>query len=256
LTQEASVSHSSRSEDYRRQLRGLSDWTRFLRSKSGLPGPRGNLELAQAVAEEATPRHIEALLSVPLDEAPENSPGVFVVFCGVAALGKRVAAGDHSQLPRLRTYASDPRWRVREAVAIALQYFGDEDIRGLLREMRRWAGGSWYEQRAAAAALCEPRLLRDSKTVRGVLAILDGITRDLASKPDASEAFKTLRQSLGYCWSVAVVADPQEGKPLMEKWLRSASRDVHWVMNTNLKKNRLRRMDEAWVTRCRARLGS
>ena len=249
------MSNTSKSEDYRRRLRALSDWTKFLRAESGLPGPRGNLELAHAVAEEATPRQMEALLSVPLHDAPENSSGVFLVFCGVAALGKRVAAGDTSQLPRLRAYASDPRWRVREAVAIALQYFGDADIRKLLREMRRWATGSWYEQRAAAAALCEPRLLHDAKIVHSVLAILDAITRTVASKPDASEAFRTLRRSMGYCWSVAVAAYPEEGKPLMEKWLRSPSRDVQWIMRQNLQKNRLRHMDEGWVSRCRAKLG-
>jgi hypothetical protein len=202
------------------------------------------------VAEEATPRQIEALLSVPRDEAPENSAGVFLVFCGVAALGKRVAAGDHSQLPRLRAYASDPRWRVREAVAIALQYFGDADVHGLLREMRRWSTGSWYEQRAAVAALCEPRLLHDPKVAAAVLAILDAITRDIAANPSASEAFKTLRKSMGYCWSVAIAASPEAGKALMAKWMRSSSRDVRWLLKQNLSKNRLRQMDAAWVARC------
>ena len=241
---------TSKTEQYRRQLRTLSDWTGFLRAESGLPGPRGNLELAQAVAQEAMPHQIESLLSIPVEEAPENSSGVFLVFCGVTALGKVVAAGDHSALPRLRAYASDPRWRIREAVAIALQYFGDADIRGLLREMKRWTAGSWYEQRAAAAALCEPRLLGDPKIAGAVLSILDDITREIASKPDRSEAFKTLRKSMGYCWSVAVAATPQEGKSLMEKWMRSPSPDVRWLLKQNLSKNRLRQMDSAWVTDC------
>jgi len=248
------VGGTSKSERYRAKLRALSDWHRFLRSESGLPGPRGNLELAQAVAREATPRQIESLLSVPVEKAPENSSGVFLVFCGVTALGMRVASGDLSQLPRLRAYASDPRWRIREAVAIALQYFGDADIHGLLREMRRWAAGSWYEQRAAAAALCEPRLLLDPEITRKVLTILDNITRDIASRPDRSESFKTLRKSMGYCWSVAVVACPEEGRPLMEKWLLSPSRDVRWLLKQNLSKKRLRQADPAWVTACLARL--
>jgi hypothetical protein len=245
---------TSKSDFYRRRLRELSDWTGYLRAESGLPGPRGNLELAQAVAEEATQQQIESLLSVPVQEAPENSPGVFLVFCGVAALGKRLAAGDRSQLPRLRAYASDPRWRIREAVAFALQYFGDANIGGLLREMRHWAAGSWYEQRAAAAALCEPRLLHDPKIAAAVLTILDDITRDVASRADRSEAFKTLRKSMGYCWSVAVAASPEQGKPLMEKWLLSPSRDVRWLLKQNLAKNRLRQADSVWVADCLARL--
>ncbi|MFN2184896.1 MAG: HEAT repeat domain-containing protein [Anaerolineae bacterium] len=247
---------SSKTEHYRRHLRSLSDWTSYLRAESGLPGPRGNLELAQAVAEEATPRQVESLLSIPMEQAPENSKGVFLVFCGITALGKRLAAGNRSQLQRLRAYASDPRWRVREAVAIALQYFGDADIQGLLREMRRWAAGNWYEQRAAAAALCEPRLLHDAKVAGGLLEILDGITRDIAGKPDSSEAFKTLRKSMGYCWSVAIAASPQAGKSLFEKWIRSPSRDVRWLLKQNLSKKRLQQVDSAWVADCLTRLAA
>jgi len=37
------------------------------------------------------------------------------------------------------------------------------------------------------------------------------------------------------------------GKPLMEKWLASNDKDVRWIMNENLKKARLIRMDAEWV---------
>jgi hypothetical protein len=46
---------------------------------------------------------------------------------------------------------------------------------------------------------------------------------------------------------VAVVALPDEGKALMEKWLVSADKDIKWIMRENLKKNRLARMDASWV---------
>jgi hypothetical protein len=55
--------------------------------------------------------------------------------------------------------------------------------------------------------------------------------------------------ALGYCWSVAVVALPEAGKPLMEKWLNSADPDVLWIMRENLRKNRLVKMDPVWVRR-------
>ena len=32
-------------EEYRRTLRGLAEWERFLLEQSALPGPRANLEL-------------------------------------------------------------------------------------------------------------------------------------------------------------------------------------------------------------------
>ena len=42
---------------------------------------------------------------------------------------------------------------------MALQRWGDADMAGLLAAMTDWAAGNPLEQRAAAAALCEPRLL-------------------------------------------------------------------------------------------------
>ena len=35
----------------------------------------------------------------------------------------------------------------------------------------------------------------------------------------------------------------------MEKWLVSPDPDIRWIMRENLKKNRLVRMDAAWVAR-------
>jgi hypothetical protein len=37
---------------YREKLRTLDNWDSYLLEESGLPGPRGNIELAQAVADE------------------------------------------------------------------------------------------------------------------------------------------------------------------------------------------------------------
>jgi len=245
----------SRIEEYRRKLSSLKDWAPFLRKNSGLPGPRGNLELAQAVAELASPKQIEEFLAIPNQRAKENTAGVFLVFCGVIALGMQIARGGTNQLPRLRAYASDPRWRIREATAMALQFVGDQDLQLLLSEARQWAGGNWYEKRAAAAAVAEPRLLKDPQTAREVIALLDRITSEIASAPTSSdESRRVLRQAMGYCWSVAIAAFPEEGKPAMEKWLAIERPDVRWIMKENLKKNRLVRLDPKWVKACAARL--
>ncbi len=66
-----------------------------------------------------------------------------------------------------------------------------------------------------------------------------------------TQAFKVFQQGLSYCWSVVVAAAPAEGKRLMEKWLACDDRIIHKVMQENLKKNRLVRMDAAWVERWR-----
>lgn len=241
--------------DYRARLRSMRDWDPFLRKESGLPGPRGNLELAKAVAEEATPRQIEAWLSIPPERAPENTPDVFLVFCGVAALGRRLAHGNSAELIRLRHFAADPRWRIREAVAIALQAYGDADMSGLMRAMRKWARGSWHEKRAAAAALAEPRLLKDERVAGQVLALLGSVTDDIRRSADTkSDSFRSLRQTMGYAWSVAIAAAPATGMPALEKRLESPSSDVRWILKENLAKKRLIALDPGWVKRCLSQL--
>ena len=118
----------SKTEEYRQTLHSLKDWDSFLMENSGLPGPRGNLELAHAVAQEGDQKQFEHFLTY---HAEENMPEVFVFFCGVMGLGK-LAAGKTELFNRLREYASDPRWRIREAVATGLQLTGDQDMDLLL----------------------------------------------------------------------------------------------------------------------------
>ena len=242
-----------KTENYRQQLRGLSTWDAFLLKESGLPGPRANLELVQAVADEGTLVLFQRYLTYTPDRASANSPEVFLTVCGVVGLGRFLAEGDVDQLAVLRECSNDPRWRVREAVAMGLQRWGDAGLPALLKAMSDWAKGTLLERRAAAAALCEPRLLKEPKYARRVIKLLDTITSSIVRETDRkAEDFKTLRQALGYCWSVAVVASPIDGKPVMEKWLVNSDPDVAWIMRENLKKNRLQRMDAKWVTEWRS----
>ncbi len=237
-------------EAYRQTLRSLSDWDAFLLTESGLPGPRANLELVQAVADEGGPERFARYLTYTPNRAPVNSPEVFLAVCGVVGLGRLLAEGDRDQLPVLRRCANDPRWRVREAVAMALQRWGEVDMAALLIAMQEWAAGSRLEQRAAVAAVCEPRLLHDPRQVKRVLKLLDQVTASIARETERkAEDFKTLRQALGYCWSVAVAALPPEGRAALERWLSHPDPDVRWIMRENLKKNRLQVMDAAWVQR-------
>jgi hypothetical protein len=246
-----------KTEEYRETLRHLTEWDSFLLAESGLPGPRGNLELAQAVADEGDEATFLRYLAFDAERAPTNTPQEFLAFCGVVGLGRLVAEGHKEYLATLRRCASDPRWRTREAVAMALQRLGDADMDGLLHEMESWSRGTALEQRAAAAALCEPRLLRNKEQVAHVLRILDEITASIRQAGDRKGAeFQALRKGLAYCWSVAVAALPEEGKAAMERWFASDDKDVRWIMAENLKKKRLARMDGAWVDAAQERLAS
>jgi hypothetical protein len=241
---------------YRAALSEVEDWDRFLMANSGLPGPRGNIELAMAAAGLATRGSIDRWLALDENAAPTNTPEEFLAFCGTLALGRLVAEGDVS-LTELRQRASDGRWRTREGVAMALQMVGDHTFDRLVEEMEVWAAGNYLEQRAAAAALCEPRLLTTSDRVGRVLEILDTITSTMRETTERqSSQFKTLRQGMGYCWSVAVAAAPEIGKPYIENWVGADDPDVRWIMRQNLSKKRLERMDAAWVADQRDRLGS
>ena len=243
-------------DSYREVLRALEDWGDFLLQESRLPGPRANLELAHAVAEEGDEKLFERCLSFDAQKAPTNSPYEFLACCGVLGLGKLLSEGKMEVLETLRLSASDPRWRIREVVAMALQRLGEVDMDALLEEMEQWSKGNLLERRAAAAALCEPKLLREEEQIERVLRMLDGITASVQyAENRKAEAFKALRKGLGYCWSVAVAALPEAGKRVMEQWFASGDRDVRWIMKENLKKKRLARMDEQWVATWKGKLG-
>ncbi len=228
-------------------------WEELLALHSGLPGPRGNLELLAAVGDIAPAQRLRAWSAAP-DE--------YLAACGTAGLGRLVLERDEA-VPRavdlLRLRASDGRWRVREAVAIALQRIGDGDPR-LVREITDgWTAGSPYELRAAVAGLCEPRLLRDGELAAHTLRVLDLATAHLhrlapARRHDAD--VRTLRKGLAYAWSVAVAASPSCGAPMLERWAAIDDPDVRWLVRQNLTKARLRRADPDAVARMAAALGA
>jgi hypothetical protein len=253
-------------EQYRNILPTLADWDTYLMAESGLPGPRGNLELAQAVAELAAESNLGRWRGLTPQQAPVNSPGEFLAFCGVLGLRRSLLTGTdpESALKPLRAFAADPRWRTREAVAMALQAWGASQPEKMLEEMESWAGGSPFEQRAAVAAIAEPAVLvdlqakPDSIRLPGqVFAILDRITTSFAATapPERrSEGYQALKKGLAYGWSVAVAYLPEAGKPRLERWFADPSPEVRWVMRENLKKNRLERMDGAWAAGWRKKL--
>jgi hypothetical protein len=244
---------------------GQRAWRTYLLEHSGLPGPRGNLELAQAVALAGNESLFLGYLADYTPQlAPVNSPEEYLAFCGALGLGRLVAAGELQHLATLRRCASDPRWRTREAVAMALQNWADPptsaarnpNLPSLLALLEQWSSGNYFEQRAVVAAICEPRLLTEPANAGRVFDLLNKTTTSLSEASERHQAgFQALRKALGYGWSVAVAAYPDSGKPDFSHWLSSHDKDVRWVLIENLKKNRLIRTDAAWVRHCLAQLG-
>src|SRR5664280_3914497 len=115
----------------------------FLTARSGLPGPRGNLELADAFASIADRSTI--LRFVELDDE-------YLRFCATEPAGRLIVEepDDGSLSALVRRRAADGLWRVREAAARALQIVGDVDRARLRPIVAEWVGdANPYVRRAA-----------------------------------------------------------------------------------------------------------
>ena len=222
--------------DWQQQLNQLdrSSWPAFLDANSGLPGPRGNIELAMALADLADSELVDDLLS---------SGDEYRMFCGAICLGTSAAANDVAA--RMRALATEDRWRIREGVAIGLQRLGDSDPAALHRIVEEWVDDpDPLVQRAAIAAICEPRLLRDPAAAAVAIEACKRATSQLAARPLQTRrepGVRTLRQALGYCWSVAVAADPRPGLTEFQR-LDDSDPDIAWIVTNNLRKKRLARL--------------
>jgi hypothetical protein len=242
-------------DDFRQALRalpgrGVGAWDTYLRHNSRLPGPRANLELLDAAVDEGDERRFRHWRD--LDRGREDAPDELVVMCGVVGLG-RIGADTFTRSRRLppgvvvelRRYANDERWRVREAVAMALQRIGDASEHVLLDVAEKLAGGSAYERRAAVAGVCEPRFCRSEAGVSPrIAALLDTVTESFTAERDRrADGAVALRKALSYGWSVALAADPRVAVPHFDPWVaRSASDpDVRRIVRENLGKARLHR---------------
>lgn len=95
--------------------------------------------------------------------------------------------------------------------------------------------------RCGIATICEPRLLRDPATARAALTACERATATLLATPQQQRRradVRTLRQALGYCWSVAIAAAPEAGLASFAA-LDTADADVAWVVRENRRKRRL-----------------
>jgi len=231
-------------------LKKSDKWIDYIKKHSGLPGKRANLELLKLIIELGNEKTFEECLNFDETIAPTNTEGEFVAMCGVAGLGKLVNDGELEKFDLLKQFASDNRWRVREAVAIAIQVIGENNFSTLIKEITNWKNGNPYEKRAIVAGLCEPKLLKERKNAEKVIEIISEIINSIEYIPNKkSEPFRVLRKGLGYGLSVAIVAYPEKGKLIFERLITKTDKDIRWILNENLKKKRLERMDKNWTNK-------
>ncbi len=234
-------------------LKKSDNWIDYLKANSGLPGKRANLELLKIVTDLGDEDFFMTCIEYDENIAPTNTQGEFIAMCGVTGLGKLVNTGKLDNFHLLREFASDRRWRVREGVAFGLQIIGQKDFENLFRGIEEWLYGNDYEKRAVVAGLCEPKLLKDRNNARKVLEVLKEIIESIKVITDRkSESFRVLKKGLGYGLSVAIVGYPEFGKSVFEKLIDIADKDITWILNENLKKNRLEKMDKNWTNKMKS----
>jgi hypothetical protein len=221
----------------------------YLLKNSGLPGPRGNLTLLYSFSKDATAGEVAECLSF-INDNLKNSPEEFAGMCGIVGLCCLQKDNPQKAIATVRPYASHSSWRIREAVAIGIQEMVDENLYDVIKILEDWTGGNEYEKRAVIASLCEPKLLVNKSDVKSILNILAKTMATFSGVNGAlSEGQIALRKAAGYCWSVAIVASPEDGKKSFEKLLPAKNKHISWIIKENLKKNRLLKMDREWVVK-------
>jgi hypothetical protein len=238
----------------------LDDLERHLIEGSGLPGPRANLGLAARFARAAAARPSPALssridewLEISAQVAPTGNPREFLPFCALQALGSAYAPTNAERTRRLlRAAANDERWRIREAVTLALQSIGESDPAALRVLLDQWRhGANWYEQRAIVTALAHSPFL-DANLAEWALGVAAECVQSIQQASSAERrtaAFKALRQGLGFAPSLFIAKCPKPGFSLLERWISTGDRDLLWIARENLKKQRLARSYPADVGR-------
>lgn len=231
-------------------------WNDFLKKHSNLPGTQVNMELAKAFAKVGTLMDFKKYIRLGPKEAPENTSAEFLTFCGVLGLGDYLSKyHDGGLLMQLRERASDPRWRIREAVVLALQTIGQKNISRLLRYAKSWIKGSPIEQQVAIAALCNSELLSKHKVGREVIDLLDLATATMIElDEEQNEEYESLRETLNDSWSEAVAVLPEKGKSKIERWIKENHPVVNSILMKNLEEGRLKDIDEKWTQSCLRRL--
>lgn len=231
------------------------DLERYLTERSNLPGPRGNLDLAAAFADAVVASGADSRLwgllldwtSIEPEAASADEPRVFLPFVALQTLGALCPNADVARrvgaVLTLKRAASDPRWRVREGVAMGFQRIAEADFDAARRVFDDWLpGAGLLARRAILASLAHPPILGEPGRAAYCLAVAERIVADLMGLPPDTrrdESFRVLRQGLEYAISVFAARDPEGGFALLERLARSGDPDARRIAKANLGRARL-----------------
>ena len=236
----------------------------YLLSNSNLPGKRGNIELGFSFADYVEEnyskdkvnifRYCLALISENNEQKNEIGNEEFLPFCAIVALG-RIGKIDLTKkdevIELLKTYAKDGRWRIREAVAMAIQELMDVNPKETIDKLIKWVDEENYLiQRALVAGLAEPRLLKNREIAKISLEIHKRIIEKIAKEKDIKDSdFQVLIKGLCYTLSVIITGIEDEGFNYLEELAKKNNPVIKKIVRENLKKNRLKQLNNSRVLR-------
>ena len=241
----------------------------YLLAHSNLPGKRGNLELACAFAdyiEEQYNSDAEQVLNYCISLISENPPSAeivgneeFLPFCGNFALGrigKIDAAKEAEFLELLKRSAQDERWRIREAVAMAIQELMDARPEATIEKLQAWIHEDRdLIHRAVVAGLAEPRFMENKEIARKALDMHKTILARVANEAARRDAdYKALVKGLCYTLSVIITGIEEEGFTYLETLIATEHPTVKKIVRENLKKKRLMRLNAEKVIELQQKL--
>lgn len=187
---------------------------------------------------------LNVMMAFSPEETPVNDPKEFLPFCGVvgiAALSSARPQFFNATLGKLKALSEDKRWRIREAVAQGIQKLLVKERPNALKALQSWIGtDNWLIMRAVAAGVAEPSLLKQPQVLKASYELHRKIlSAILAHEERNTEAFRILRKTLGYSLSVIIGSEPAQGFSYLHELAKSGDSDIRWIVNENLKKNRL-----------------
>ena len=241
----------------------------YLLQNSNLPGKRGNIELAfsfgdfiEEIYASEKSRCFQYCLDL-ISEYDENKNEYgneeFLPFCAIIALGRIAKNNTNKQdeiLVLLKGNAKDERWRIREAVAMALQDLLDVYPSKIIDELKKWISEKNYLiHRAIVAGLAEPRFMKNEDIAKVSFEIHKHIIRIVEDEKDVKDKdFNVLVKGLCYTLSVIITGIQDDGFDYLEELANKKNPVVKKIVRENLKKNRLKLLNENKVSALQEKL--
>ncbi|MDB4945996.1 MAG: hypothetical protein JWP97_5530 [Labilithrix sp.] len=232
---------------------------------SGLPGTRANIPLAQGFATDCVAvgkpadKLIFAMCLLDAEEAPGDTGHEFLPVCGALALGARAAA-DPALRPKALTFlhelSEDFRFRVREAVPLALAKLGAQMGDVLVHDFVKWTDG-FFQGSAALDAMADPAFLATIHDADAAVARL-GESYRLAKNASRSASrypgFKALVDTLS---RVPATLATRFGMPVFDElvvWSNTEMKELRGAVESFIKSKKLEGRWAPEVKRVRAAL--